>query len=136
MDISKWAFQNRNLVYFLVAVLLLGGVYSCYEMSKLEDPEVKVKLAMVVTTYPGASAHQVELEVTDVLEKNIRTMGNIDNVESYSYNDLSIIQIELLSTVKDEDVESVSGQTGIVKLPGVVSRKKQLIPSFMTAMQQ
>ena len=53
MDISKWAFQNRNLVYFLVAVLLLGGVYSCYEMSKLEDPEVKVKLAMVVTTYPG-----------------------------------------------------------------------------------
>lgn len=32
-------------------------------------------------------------------------MGNIDNVESYSYNDLSIIQIELLSTVKDEDVE-------------------------------
>lgn len=105
MDISKWAFQNRNLVYFLVAVLLLGGVYSCYEMSKLEDPEVKVKLAMVVTTYPGASAHQVELEVTDVLEKKIRTMGNIDNVESYSYNDLSIIQIELLSTVKDEDVE-------------------------------
>ena len=105
MDISKWAFQNRNLVYFLVAVLLLGGVYSCYEMSKLEDPEVKVKLAMVVTTYPGASAHQVELEVTDVLEKNIHTMGNIDNVESYSYNDLSIIQIELLSTVKDEDVE-------------------------------
>ena len=43
MDISKWAFQNRNLVYFLVAVLFLGGVYSCYEMSKLEDPEVKVK---------------------------------------------------------------------------------------------
>ncbi len=60
---------------------------------------------MVVTTYPGASAHQVELEVTDVLEKNIRTMGNIDNIESYSYNDLSLIQIELLSTVPDDDVE-------------------------------
>ena len=105
MDISKWAFQNRNLIYFFVAVLLLGGAYSCYEMSKLEDPEIKVKLAMVITTYPGASAHQVELEVTDVLEKNIRTMGNIDNIESYSYNDLSLIQIELLSTVNDKDVE-------------------------------
>ena len=68
-------------------------------------PRKKVKLAMVVTTYPGASAHQVELEVTDVLEKNIRTMGNIDNIESYSYNDLSLIQIELLSTVPDDDVE-------------------------------
>lgn len=105
IDISKWAFRNRNLVYFFIAVLLLGGVYSSYQMSKLEDPEVKVKLAMVVTTYPGASAHQVELEVTDVLEKTIRTMGNVDNVESYSYNDLSLIQVELLSTVKDENVE-------------------------------
>ena len=84
MDISKWGFQNRNLVYFLVAVLLAGGALACYQMSKLEDPEIKVKLAMVATTYPGASAHQVELEVTDVLEKNIRSMGNIDNVESYS----------------------------------------------------
>lgn len=105
MDISKWAFKNRNLIYFLVAVLILGGGYSCYEMSKLEDPEVKVKLAMVVTTYPGASAHQVELEVTDVLEKSIRNMGNIDNVESYSYNDLSIIQIELTTITQDDEVE-------------------------------
>lgn len=105
MDISKWAFQNRNLIYFLVAVLLLGGAYSCYEMSKLEDPEIKVKLAMVVTTYPGASAHQVELEVTDVLEKSIRSMGHINSVESYSYNDLSLIQIELTTTTQDDEVE-------------------------------
>ena len=105
MDISKWAFGNRNLIYFFIAVLVAGGILSCYQMSKLEDPEVKVKLAMVVTTYPGASAHQVELEVTDVLEKSIRTMGDIDNIESYSYNDLSLIQVELLSTVNDEKVE-------------------------------
>ncbi|MBQ8770345.1 MAG: efflux RND transporter permease subunit, partial [Bacteroides sp.] len=105
MNISQWAFHNRNLIYFFIAVLVAGGVLSCYQMSKLEDPEVKVKLAMVVTTYPGASAHQVELEVTDVLEKSIRTMGDIDNIESYSYNDLSLIQVELLSTVSDEKVE-------------------------------
>lgn len=104
-DFSKWAFQNKKLVYFFIAILLTGGAWSCYKMSKLEDPEIKVKLAMIVTTYPGASAHQVELEVTDVLEKHIRTMGNIDNIESYSYNDLSLIQVELLSTVKEEDIE-------------------------------
>mgnify|MGYP000911421052 FL=1 len=38
--------------------------------------------------------------------------------------------------VKDEDMENVSGQTGIVKLPGVVSRKKQLAPQIMMALQQ
>lgn len=105
IDLGKWAFNNRLLVYFLVAVFMLGGAYACYDMSKLEDPEVKVKLAMVVTTYPGASAHQVEMEVTDVLEKRIRTMGDLDNIESYSYSDLSIIQVELRSTVSNDEVE-------------------------------
>jgi len=105
IDFGKWAYTNRNLVYFLVAVLILGGAWSCYEMSKLEDPEVKVKMAMVITTYPGASAHQVEMEVTDVLEKKIRAMGDIDNVESYSFNDLSIIQVELRSTISNAEVE-------------------------------
>ncbi len=105
MDISKWAFNNRNLVYFFIAVLIAGGAYACYDMSKLEDPEIKVKLAMVITTYPGASAHEVELEVTDVIEKQIRTMNHIDNVESYSYNDLSLIQVELTTTTQDAEVE-------------------------------
>ena len=105
IDISKWAFKNRNLVYFLIAVLLVGGGISCYQMSKLEDPEIKVKLARVATVYPGASAHQVELEVTDPLEKAIRTMGDLDNVESYSYNDLSLIQVELSTTVPDDKVD-------------------------------
>lgn len=105
MDISKFGFDNRNLISFLVVVLTLGGVFSAYNMSKLEDPEIKVKMAMVVATYPGASAHQVELEVTDALEKKIRSMGAIDNIESYSMNDLAILQIELESTVNNDDVE-------------------------------
>lgn len=105
MDISKWAFNNRNLVYFLVAVLVAGGLLGAYYMSKLEDPEVKVKTAMVVTMYPGASAHQVELEVTDVLEKSVRKVPGVGDIESYSYNDYSLVQVDLLSTVMDEDVE-------------------------------
>lgn len=69
IDFGNWAFRNNKLVYFLIAVLVIGGAYSAYEMSKLEDPELKVKLAMVAATYPGASANEVELQVTDSLEK-------------------------------------------------------------------
>ncbi len=104
-DIGSWAFRNRRLVQFLVCALVAGGAWSCWRMSKLEDPEIKVKLAMVVTTYPGASAHQVELEVTDVLEKSIRQMGDVYSVESWSQNDVSLIVVELESTVPDDDVE-------------------------------
>lgn len=105
MDLGKWAFDNKKLVYFLVAVLLVGGLYSAYDMSKLEDPEIKVKLAMVVATRPGASAHEMELEVTEPLEKSIRTIGEVDNICSWSYNDLAIFQVELKRTVPDGEIE-------------------------------
>lgn len=105
IDFGKWAFGNKKLINFLIAILVVGGIYSCYTMSKLEDPEIKVKLAMIVTTYPGASAHQVEMEVTDPLEKSIRTMSDVDAIDSWSYNDMSLIQVELKSTVSNDEVE-------------------------------
>ena len=81
MNLAEYALNNRALVKFLIAVLVVGGIFSFVSMSKLEDPEIKVKQALVVTVYPGASAHKVELEVTDVLEKEIRAMGDIARVE-------------------------------------------------------
>lgn len=105
IDLGKWAFENKKLVYFIVAVLLLGGIFSAYQMSKLEDPEIKVKTAMVVAVRPGASAHEMEMEVTEPLEKKIREIGEVDYVYSWSYNDLSLIEIEMKSTVPDDDIE-------------------------------
>lgn len=105
MDAGKWTFANKNLLNFLIAVLIIGGLWSAYAMSKFEDPEIKVKVALVSTVCPGLSASEVELEVTDPLEKQIRQMNDVNSVEIYSYNDLSIIQVELLSTVPKSEVE-------------------------------
>ncbi|MCC8154358.1 MAG: efflux RND transporter permease subunit [Tannerellaceae bacterium] len=107
IDYGNWGLKNRKLVCFLVAVLIVGGIGAIYTMSKLEDPELTVKQALVVTTYPGASAHQVELEVTDVLEKAIRTMKNLEYVESRSMNDLSMITVELSTLVPNEEVDGM-----------------------------
>ena len=105
MSLTEYALNNRALVKFFIAVLVIGGIFAFQAMSKLEDPEIKVKQAMIVTVYPGASAHQVELEVTDVLEKSIRSMGSIDHVESKSMADLSMITVELESTIAGDEIE-------------------------------
>ena len=99
MNFTEYALKNRAFVYFFVFVLVVGGIYSFFTMSKLEDPAITVKQAMVVTAYPGASAYQVELEVTDVVEKAIRSMGDLDHVSSRSMDDVSEIMVELSSTV-------------------------------------
>ncbi|MFI3331546.1 MAG: efflux RND transporter permease subunit [Rikenellaceae bacterium] len=105
LNIGKWALTNSKLVYYFVAILTLGGISSYYNMSKLEDPEVSVPQAVVITTYPGASPHDVELQVSDPLEKAILSMKGIDRVESRSSADLSMITVSLLSTVADNEME-------------------------------
>ncbi len=105
MDLGKWAFDNKRLVWFVISVLLLGGIYQAYEMSKLEDPEIKVKIAMVVATRPGASASEMELEVCDPLESAIRTIGDVKYVQSWSRCDVAILQVELQPTTKDDELE-------------------------------
>ena len=104
IDWGSWALDNRKLLYFTIAVLVIGGMQAFYNMSKLEDPEIKVKNALVVTAYPGASAHQVELEVSDVLDKSIRSIKNVESVVSRSMNDVSIISVQLSTLVKNEEV--------------------------------
>ena len=58
MNYSKWALHNSKLINFLVVILVVGGLLSYNSMSKFEDPAIKVKQAMVITTYPGASASE------------------------------------------------------------------------------
>ena len=105
MNISKWALNRGVLIHAFVAVLIIGGLWAFTQMPKLEDPAVRVKQALVVATYPGASAHQVELELTDPIEKSIRQMPDIDHIESSSYADMTIITVELHPTVKDDELE-------------------------------
>ena len=105
MNISNLALSRRNLVNTFVVFLIVGGLWAFFEMPKFEDPAIRVKQAVVVATYPGASAHRVELEVVDPLEKSIRQMPRLNHVESLSYADMAIITVELLPTVKDSEIE-------------------------------
>lgn len=104
-SISEYALSNKALIKFFIALLVVGGIWGFYSMSKMEDPELMVKQALVMTVYPGADAHKVELEVSDKLEKAIRQMGDIDYIESKSMNDLSLIKVVLKTTVPSKDLE-------------------------------
>lgn len=105
MNIGKWALANNKLVYFIIAILIVGGILAYDKMSKLEDPAIKVKQAVVITTYPGASPHEVELQVTDPIEKAIRSMSSVDKVESQSSADLSMITVTLKTTLPEDEIE-------------------------------
>ena len=105
INISKWGLANKRLVFLLVVILTLGGIVSYYKMPKLEDPEIVVRQAVVVGIYPGASAHQVELELTTPLENSIRQSNDILNTQSYSYADMCFILITQDTKVANEQLQ-------------------------------
>ena len=105
MDFGKWAFNNSKLVSFMILVLLVGGAYSYWSLPKLEDPEIPVSQALIVGVYPGASAHEVELELADPLEKSIRQMPDVECVETSAYQDMCLITVKLETTVRPDELE-------------------------------
>ena len=68
MKITEFFIKRPTLFWSFIAVILIAGVLAFIGMPKLEDPAVAAKQAMVVVAYPGASAHDIELEAAQTVE--------------------------------------------------------------------
>ena len=105
MHISELFFKKKTIFWFLMAAIAAGGAYAYLKMGKLEDPEVAIKQAMVITVYPGASAHEVELNVTSAIESELRALSDVSNISSTSTANLSSVTVELSFSVPDREIE-------------------------------
>lgn len=105
MNIAEYALKNRILVVAVIICLIVGGAFAYNSMSKLEDPEIKVKVAVVAAVYPGATAYETELEVTRPLEETIRKISEVETVTSQSYDDMAIITVTLKTTTPDSETQ-------------------------------
>ncbi len=95
MNIAEASINNRVITLTFAAVMLLGGLNAFKGLSRLEDPEFTIKDALVVTRYPGASAAEVEEEVTDRIEIAIQQLGQLDEIESRSVRGMSTLTVSI-----------------------------------------
>ncbi len=98
MNLPAFAIENYKLTRFLAFLLFLGGLYSYNHLGRLEDPNFTVKTGVVITLYPGATPEEVELEVTDQIEKAIQELPQLDNIYSISKAGMSIIKVDMKQT--------------------------------------
>ena len=69
MKFIDYSIKNTVVVRFMVILLIIVGLFSDTKLGKLEDPEFKIKEALVITLYPEADAHTVQLQVTKQWKK-------------------------------------------------------------------
>jgi multidrug efflux pump subunit AcrB len=95
VSLAEIAIEKRSVTYFAVLLLFVGGIGSFFSLGQLEDPEYTVKSASITTTYPGASPEEVELEVTDRIEKAVQELTQLKEIYSTSRAGLSIIKVDI-----------------------------------------
>ncbi|WP_287622820.1 efflux RND transporter permease subunit [Parabacteroides sp.] len=102
MNIPKYSLENQKIIYFFLAVMLIGGIYSFFKLPKKEDSPFVIKTAVLVTQYPGATPQEVEKLVTEPIEREIQAMSDVFQIKSESYFGMSKITIELQPTLSPD----------------------------------
>lgn len=92
MNPGVLAVKNSRVMFVAMALALVGGLAAYRELGRLEDPEFTIKEAIVVTLYPGASAEEVALEVTNPIESACQQLGQLERVESESTRGRSVVK--------------------------------------------
>jgi multidrug efflux pump len=94
LNLSEWALRHRSLVLYLMIMLALAGSFAYTQLGQSEDPPFTFKVMVVKTNWPGASAREVEQQVTDRIEEQLQELP-LQFVQSYSRPGESLVFVSL-----------------------------------------
>ncbi|MEL6903411.1 MAG: efflux RND transporter permease subunit, partial [Cyanobacteria bacterium J06606_4] len=92
-------YRNRQLLFLSLTLIVVWGLSAFFTLPRLEDPEIVQRVSTITTVFPGASAERVESLVTDKIEEAFSDVEEINNIESTSSPNLSVVTLELKDTV-------------------------------------
>lgn len=96
---ASWAIDHRQIVYFFAFLVLVMGIFSFRSMGRSEDPVFSVKQMVISAAWPGASAKDVEMHLTEPIERKIQHLPQVDKITSYSRPGTSVITVSLKDNV-------------------------------------
>jgi multidrug efflux pump subunit AcrB len=93
MNLGRASLRYRTSLIVISLVFLVGGLVAYFKMGRLEDPAFTIKQAQVITNFPGATAEEVEAQVTDLVERAVQQLGQVDSVRSTSTRGQSVVEV-------------------------------------------
>ncbi|SDE13670.1 efflux RND transporter permease subunit [Sporomusa acidovorans] len=104
LNLTEWALHHKQLVYYFVFMTFIIGIFSYFQLGRMEDPDFVLRKMIVSVSWPGASARQVEDQVTDKIEKKLQDLPGLDYLNSYSKPGQAVIYVALKDTVAEKDI--------------------------------
>ena len=125
MTIPQFFVYKRPVAWTALVASLVWGCFAYRAMPQRHDPIIPIRIATVITIYPGADAEKVEQEVSRRIEKQLSRCGNVEKLYSLSRQNLSVVFVELFDSVRDtEEVwQDLQGRLdSMTDLPAVMGR--------------
>ncbi|WP_300059067.1 efflux RND transporter permease subunit [uncultured Roseobacter sp.] len=107
MQIARLSIEKPLYTWLLILFCLFGGAAGYLSVGKLEDPVFTLKSALVITPYPGATAHEVASEVSEVLAAELQQMDEVDVITSANRPGLSVIEVAIKDTYDGTELPQV-----------------------------
>ncbi|GMB01519.1 efflux RND transporter permease subunit [Pelosinus sp. IPA-1] len=105
-NLTEWSLNHKQFIYFFIVLFFIMGIVSYHKLGRMEDPDFTIKQMIVQVSWPGATARQMEEQVTDKIEKKLQDLPGLDYVKSYSTPGQTITYVILKDTVLKKDVRS------------------------------
>ena len=106
-NLSEWALKNKGLVLYFMILMGIVGIYSYAKLAQSEDPPFTFKVMVVQTYWPGATAEEVSLQVTDKIEKELMSTGLYDKIMAYSRPGESMVMFMARDSLKSSQIPDV-----------------------------
>src|SRR5258706_5677876 len=103
MTTSQFFVYRRSIAWTALIATSIWGLVAFTRMPQRQDPDIPIRVAVVLTSYPGARAVKVEQEVTRKVEKRISENSSVEKVYSLSREGLSIVYVELADSEKNAE---------------------------------
>ncbi len=104
LNLSEWALKHRQMMAFLIIVFMVSGVLSYLKLGRAEDPDFTFKLMVVRTLWTGASADEMQRQVTELIEKKLQDVPFVDVVRSHSRAGESLVFVSLKTSTPKAEV--------------------------------
>ncbi|MFY8156701.1 MAG: efflux RND transporter permease subunit, partial [Rhabdaerophilum sp.] len=84
INLSAWAVRHQALVLFLILVITAAGIISYLRLGRAEDPSFTIKVATITVVWPGATAQEMQEQVTEKIEKKLQELPYFNRAVTYS----------------------------------------------------
>lgn len=99
-NLTEISLRHKNLVWYFIFVIFCGGIFSYIKLGRMEDPTFVVRQMIVAAYWPGASAYEMQDQVTDKIEKKLQDIPGLDHLESETRAGQTTIYVELKDTLE------------------------------------